>query len=514
MIENSHLIRELEERKAALENLNEVFNPAQFSIKDKKIRKETARNDDAFFLKEYFPDLFDKEFGPIQYEIMALTHKRGHELHLICGPRGWGKSEIIRGLRIKKMLFKEIRNGIRVGENLEDSENELAMTKLELELNPRLRNDFGDVADKRFWSNKHIRLTNGVSFKAISVNVKGRGISPRPDYAEIDDFEDRESAANPERGAKKLDWLIAEFYLAVTLGGVIVWLGNNLSLDSACNQFIEEIKSAPNSKFFTHIYKAIETDADGNEYSTWEAGMPIEVLREIRATIGTVRWEAEMQQNPLRPGEIFKYDWFSFVDYSEIEKEKDKRKVGIFLDPGYGKSETSCYKAIIVFTSDGAFYDITDAWVRQTSVSAMCHAWFEMVNKWKAWNLMFAKFEDTLSQQLLLGNFKEVARERKEPLMISGVAGDKWFQAPKPLRIETLSMPIETGIVRFVKRNGELSQDMKRLIEQFTNYPKKPDDGPDSAASCFHLLAGKIRQGKQRMYRSLAKRRAWRDTIL
>lgn len=508
----SHILFDLDTYEKHLKEEALKFDPSCFSIKSKKERLKKVEENDFAFIKEYFPHL-DVPFADCHDEWIKIYNRRNREIHQIQGPRRFAKSELLRCTRINKMLFKKIRHGYRVGETLPDAENEIAFCKLELELNARILYDFGHVLAKGKKSDSKIFLKNGVTFFPLASLIKARGLTPEPDYIEIDDLEDEESAANLDRGLKKMIWIIKELYGATSKDATITWLCNNLSLNSACNQFKDYVSEKPRSKFFAHVTRAIETDAEGKEYSTWEAYWSLQELYEWRDNIGTAAFEAEMQQNPLRPGDKFKFEWLQYVEQSEIERTKAERKVGIFLDPSYGETESSCYKAIIVITTDGKYFDVSDAWIRQSSVRAMCHAFFEIVRRWNGWAIMFAKFEDIMNQKTLMRDFTEVAEERGEPRFISGVGdSDVWFKTNKNVRIESLSMPLETGRIRFVRQNGKLSPDMARLIEQLMNYPSKPIDGPDALASCYKLLLRYAGTKSQTIYKSLGKRlRTWRD---
>lgn len=502
----SHLIADIEARRRQLEAQKERFDPvSSFSISAQNERIEKARRDELFFAREYMPEIFDKPFGAVHQEWLAIFNRREHELHNIQGPRFHGKSSLLRAVRMHHMLFKRFRSALRIGERLEDAQAEIEATMVEFELNMRILHDFGDVASDK-WSTKFIRLKNGVTLQAGSVNVKARGILPRPDWVEIDDFEDQESAANPDRGRKKLEWLINELYLACSKDSNITWLSNNLSLDSAANQYKNILEETPRPKLHCHVYEALLSN--GKLFiALWpEAWTPEELLL-LRETVGFAAFEAEMQQNPVRPGEKFKPEWISTVELSEIEKSKTSRRVGMFLDPSYGTSDAACYKAWIVMATDGRYFDILDCWVRQASVLAMFHAGFDLYRKWSGWNITVCRWETTLSNILLKADYFAVAKERGEKMPL----GDHVDTTNKDIRIESLSMPIETGVLRFVTQGGQMSQDMKRLVEQFTSYPRGPKDGPDATAMLYQLMLRSVRASSEPVYKSLAKRlHRWR----
>lgn len=510
--ELSHILVDLEalaeKRKAEADS----FDPSTFMIKDKTERLARAEMDELYFCKEYFPDDFPADFGAVHSEWRDIYNRRDHELHLVLGPRSGGKSQELRGMRIHKMIFKKFRNGARGGENLNDAENEIEATKIEFEMNPRILHDFGSLVNKKSWSNKKLRLKNGVSLRAISPNIKGKGFLPRLDYVEIDDFEDEESIANRERGRKKLNWLIKELYPALTKDSVIIWLGNDSGLDSAAHQYREDLEETPKKKLFVHVFQALydvrQSDGTYKQVSFWPENWTVEELLELKETIGTAAFEAEMQQNPMRPGDKFKLEWITTIELAAIAPDMAKRRAAIFLDPSYGESDTACFKAIGLMSSDGVHYDIMDAWIRQSTIQAMFHALIEMYWRWKAagWNITSARFETTLAQKLLWKDYEEVSAARKQDIPLGGTGKDKFFQVPKPIRIETLSMPMETGRLRFVTQNGQLSPDLKRLREMFMNYPSKPDDGPDAISGCYHLLEQSIIRGERPGYKSLIKR--------
>lgn len=507
--EFSHLLGDLERLEQRRREQAELFDPANFSIKEKSDRVEKARTDQLYFCKEYFPDIFDRPFGRVHTELLFIYNRREHEVHNVQGFRSLGKSALLRyGARIHGMIFKRFQHGVRIAENDTIARREIKATMLEFELNPRLRYDFGDLCGTDYWSMDMMQLKTGVSMQAGTPNIIGRGSLPRKDWAEIDDFEDQESARNPERGRYKLDWLKSELYLALTRDSNIVWLANNLSLDSACNQFKEECNAEPKSKFHYHVYPALVDDGEGHMVSGWPEGWSVDELQQIRETIGMVAFEAEMQQNPMRPGEMFKAEWIQWVEMSDIERDKGLRRAGMMLDPSYGESDAACYKAWVVASTNGKYFDVMDVWLRQSSVRSMFHAGFELFKRWRGWNLIVCKWETTMSNKLMRGDFVNVCNERGENMPLGGYE-DK---TPKPIRIESLSMPLETGLIRFARQSGKTSQDMMRLVEQITNYPKGANDGPDALAMLYGELMKFYRRPKRPVYESILKRvHRWRD---
>lgn len=499
----SHIERDLELIKAKRKEQAQSFDPSSFRTEDKITRMAMVEVNDFEFAREYFPEESSIEYGDIHREWDVIFNRGDREIHLIAGPNRFGKSQLLRIVRIKKMLFKKFKHGKRVGENLEDAENEIELTKLELTNNPRILFDFGETVDPKYRSQGEIVMKNGVTFMPLSPRVKARGFTHSPDYVEIDDFEDIESAINPDRGKKKLAWLVSELYMGTSKDAIIIWLANNLDIDSACNQFIEKQKTDPNDKFFTHIYPAL---VDGK--STWEQGWTKEELLALKKVVGTVYFEANMQQNPMRPGETFKPDWIRYVELSEVKKTKGTRRVGLMLDPSYGESDTACYKAYVVASTDGKNFDVMDVWLRQSSVRAMFNAMIDITKKWSGWNIVFNRWETTMSNKLLRKDLVDVLFERGETITFGGYED----QTPKAIRIESLSMPIETGVIRFCTEGGRPSEDMKRLIEQLMLYPKKPDDGPDALAMCYGQLMKMYWGEGQSVYKSLAKRvHQWRS---
>jgi hypothetical protein len=123
-------------------------------------RRARAAQDKAFYLRTYCPHYFPHPFSP-QHEA-ALQHcDLRNILYLLTAFRGWGKSAIGSfGDQLHK-IYQETRHFFLMISNTEDmAEPFVAALKIEIEENPRLRQDYGDLVGNRIWTSKEFVTRN------------------------------------------------------------------------------------------------------------------------------------------------------------------------------------------------------------------------------------------------------------------------------------------------------------------------------------------------------------------
>ena len=142
----------------------------------------------------------------------------------------------------------------------------LANIKDELEFNPLLREDFGDLVGK-IWNAENIETSSGIKIKALGSGNKIRGLKnkeSRPDLVICDDLEDDETVRSPEQRRKLKDW----YYKALSKVGDkntdFVFLGTVLHYDS----LLVDVLNNPlyNSKKYSAVIKFSEAYELWNEW--------------------------------------------------------------------------------------------------------------------------------------------------------------------------------------------------------------------------------------------------------
>lgn len=521
-------------------------------------RYKTAQSGEYEFGKLYLPHYFSKPPAEFHHELFAMSRVKQRHLFVFHAPRERGKSVILRSIKIRNILLGLKKFQLKASETLGLAIDDIAYIITDLEQNPRIEQDFKVVfMMKDFTAGEFViqvtpRATNvmhTVKLMAVSYGTPVRGklfMEWRPDWADIDDFENKRSAKNPIIGREKVDWVMSELFLAMADTAPILWAGNNIAKTGAMNQaFTRECRNllpedlqpvdlaratmpdssaginAENSDAGTgkadlparrparrlsveaaqrqgqaRIEAVLHHDVTGHVYrelyeehgvirSLWPEKSTVEQSMRLRdVTIGSRRFEAEMQGNPVEEGLIFKPDWKRTYRMDDVVGEdrriKLKRIVG-YIDQALGTGKTSAFKALIIVGADGQNYYILDCWLRQASQTALMDATYHLYTRWAGFGLNRFPIDNNFHQYTLVTqrDWTAAAKQRGYPIPLV----PKEDNLSKEIRIEGIAPLMETGVILWPDRFHE---DLVTLWDQLMGYPDLPfKDGPDALAGCI-----------------------------
>ena len=128
--------------------------------------------------------------------------------------RGAGKSTIAEEALIVMALHREFRYALIIGETYSKAVERLLAIKYELEHNQTISGVYGEQ-EGEIWRENVLGLNCGTFLQAFGRGMSIRGeksyvLNSRPDFVFIDDLEDNESVATPERAEETLKWLNRE----------------------------------------------------------------------------------------------------------------------------------------------------------------------------------------------------------------------------------------------------------------------------------------------------------------
>lgn len=320
-----------------------------------RTRYEKCEGSTLAFGRAYMPHYFTSESAAFHIDLDAMVHARRRHVFITHGAREHAKSTIVRTGLIKRVLYGTIHYPLVVSEELKLSKGHVAYIAAELTENARIQADF-NVEVQKYSENEgilQVRVTpqaTGIASTArIEASSHKRGVKGslfmqhRPDFALIDDFEDRESARSERIAAQKVEWVFQELYPACAggtdqdeIGAPIIWLGNTTCDTSA-------------------LYKAmLETVED-----TTAASNPDDALRDFLRGGTDPQGGAEIPQRPDRSIEAARNGLETGVwgaDESEIRElapqSEQNDKDGDTADVGAAKS-IYCYRATTQIESTG-----------------------------------------------------------------------------------------------------------------------------------------------------------------
>ena len=487
--ERAQLLIEIRNRMSRLATPFENDTPEK-----QKARKERGRTDHFYFFKEYLPHYFPGAFSELHRTEVEYLECRGIP-GALAAPRGFAKSTIFFGYIIHQGV-NGLRHFINLYSGIKDlSELQLECIMLEIEENPRIKYDYGDLRDDNFWSKDMIALKTDCAIKALGPS--GRGFkykNYRPDLVAIDDLENDINVRNRKFVKRQLDWLLQAVMPSIAGGGMdgtLLMIGTILGKKSVLATILDgdEFKSWNRRRF-----QAIE-----NGQSLWPEVYPLEKLEKINRNMGSRAFAKEYMNNPRDEEQGIREEWIRYMHISEINKLD--LYVETATDPSHKSGEQNDYKAIITVGKERrlGIYVILNAWIKHNTTQSMIKATYDVDNRYKSKKYLL----ETIGGQIYLEDVFELYRQNHK-LHRLPVKGIEKHSTDKITRIlDTLSPLLEMGKIYFIK--GDSDQDL--LVEQILDLLDEGvnDDGADALEMVVRSL--QERGNNKAEYRSVESRR-------
>jgi hypothetical protein len=445
--------------------IQESVSPFEDDTPEKqKERKERSRYDLLYFCETYLPHYFSVEFGDFHEEWEELTEIRDAAV-FVGAPREHAKSTFFSfGVPIRNICHKLRWFQLIISDTNDQATGFTLPIRLELEENPRLRHDFGDLTGKT-WKKGDFTTSNGVRTLARGRGEKVRGLKNRqhrPDFAVVDDFENDENVENPELVKKGMRWLKRAVIGSMGAGFTFLMIGNLFHPKSVLSQFIAEKDEDGKPLYVSRVYDCWLDFGKPTQRPLWPALWPVERLEKKQRTMGTVDFNAEMRNLTGAENSPFKEEWFRYYEESDLDGRALHTATGV--DPSAKSGEANDFKSIVTASLDrgemvDASYNQVDHYGGQIGI------------------------EDNMLEDFLHEAIQSYARKVGRYLPWRPVH----HSSNKEARIiGTLSYLVEHGKLRFIK--GHSDQD--RLVEQLVYILNKNvnDDGPDGLEMAVSML--------------------------
>lgn len=453
-----------------------AFGPAD---PGREARLGRAAGDPLYFWQTYLPHYFHDEFAPFHRELVKLLEARGSAVRpvAVAAPRGFAKTTLVSfGYVLHQVLFQR-RRFVVIGSDTADLAGDLTnYLRLELELNPRLAEDFGPACACQGPAGDFV-VGGRTRVLARGSGQRLRGVKHgrhRPDLVILDDLENDKNVKNPRLVRACLEWVSAAVYPAIDPGGSLFIIGTILARKSALAVMVNSPEE-PWSRYTRRVYRAL----DDQGRSLWPARHPADELLEQKRLMGTRAFNIEKQNNPLDEGGLFQEQWLR--SYHPVELAGKELAVAGFLDPSLATGDKGDFKAVVTVGLDRGeqvFY-VLDAFIRRCSLDQLVRA---VLRRQARHHYLVFGVEDNVFQRLLLDEFARAAAEAGVTLPLRGVTQ----RLSKELRLAGLSPLVERGLVRFRPEHS----DQGELIEQLLHFPTPNvhDDGPDALEGAVSLI--------------------------
>lgn len=478
--------------------IQEAVSPFENDTPEKQAaRKKRSRTDLLYFCETYLPHYFTVEFGDFHEEWEELTGIPDEALFL-AAPREHAKSTFFTfGVPLRNTC-----HGLRFFQLIISDTNDQAAgftlpIRLELEENPRIRHDFGELRG-RIWKKNDFTTSNGIRTLARGRGEKVRGLKNRqyrPDFAVVDDFENDENVENPELVKKGKRWLKRAVIGSMGAGFTFLMVGNLFHPKSVLAQFMAEKDDEGKPLYVSRKYDCWIDFGKPGQRPLWPALWPPERLEKKQRTMGSVDFNAEMRNLTGAENSPFREEWFRYYEAGELAGQE--LHVAAFVDPSAKSGEANDYKAIVtvgLHRPSMVFYCF-HSWIRHASPIAMFDAAYRQHDEHPG----PMGIEDNMLEDFLHEAIHNYAKDRGRYLPWMPVH----HSTNKEARIiGTLSYLVEYGKLRFIR--GHSDQDL--LVEQLIYILNKNvnDDGPDALEGAVRLLQGL--SGGPVEYKSVQKR--------
>lgn len=470
---------------------------------DKKRRIETLQKDYRAFTRFYFPHYCrDAESGrPIEsanFHVKAANQVRlNPTVRLVAmWARAHAKSTHFNIMIPLWIMYQDLTKPlvmVLVGKGYDSAKTLLSDIQAEFTENKLLQHDIGFLMSHGNWEEGRFATKNGCAFFALGRGQSPRGLrhrASRPNYVVMDDVDDDELVRNPDRVRKAYDWALQALMGCMDMGrGRFIVVGNKIATDSLISRFTE------NSKFDCIRINAL----DSKGRPSWPEKYTAKQINELIETIGHRRASAEMFNEPIVEGSVFKQEW---IQYGEVLSYPKYEYTVSYCDPSFKNTSTSDYKAIVTIGKTGTELHIIHCFVRKCSINELVRHWYTFHESLHGRAIIDYFMEANFIQDLIFDEFVREGVQRGYQLPLRK---DNRSKPDKFARIEALSPLFERGFVK-INRDLKNTEDCKQLVDQLLSFEKGSrvhDDGPDALEGAIFILnqrtkrrADAVRSGK------------------
>jgi len=487
-------------------------------------RRRAAEAEFGFFCRTYFPHHVRgaaSRFHEFLFErLPAIVMEPAGLRELIAAPRGNAKTTYASQLFvIWCALFKLKRYPVILSDSFDQAAVILEGIKAEIEVNPRLAQDFPDFCGQGpTWQVGVVVLRNGAKIQVGGSGKKLRGFrhgAYRPDLVIADDLENDENVQNPDQRDKLEKWLdktvdplgppdgsmdliyVNTFlhydavavrksrnpmWRATVFRAVIRW-PDRMDLWERWEEALRNDGLAAADAFYAaHLVEMLA----GAEV-LWPAVQPLVELMKRRIRVGADSFNSEYQNEPTSDSDAM----FGQVLFW-VNRLPDWIRFGA-CDPSLGKeSKRNDPSAILVggLNRETGVLDVIEALIRRRLPDRIISDIIEMQREHRClkWGVETVQFQQFLFTEL-------VKRSATAGVPVPAVA--ILNHADKALRIESIQPHVANGLIR-VGANHTV------LLEQLRYWPQAAhDDGPDALEMLWRLAVasragGGVRRGQRR----------------
>lgn len=463
----------------------EIFNStvvdASETIEEKKARMqrlEKPGNEEEWFAY-YFPKYCFAGAAPFHVKSTRkiMKAKRLYQVRAWC--RGMAKSTR-RMMEVFYLSYvkKHETNCLLISKSQDNAERLLAPYKINLEVNQRLRNDYGDSEMYGKWTATEFITKQGKAFRAVGAEQNPRGAKieeRRPNLLLLDDIDDDEVCRNPDRVKQRWDWIDDAAISTVEMSkDYYIFFDNNIiadySLVKIAMEYADDIE--------------IVNIRDENGVSSWPQKNKESDIDYLLSKKSWASVQKEYFNNPVVEGKTIKS-----ITWGKVPKLSKFKFLVSYADPATsnkdkatGSKQRSYKSNTLVGYLDGKWY-LVKCFLDQVTNNDFVD-WFFAMDDFVAGQTPIYPYienntlQDPYYQDLLLPIFYEKSRKRGK---VISIRPDTTKKADKFVRCEVTLEPLFRLEQIIFNEEEKNNPHMKTMVAQCLALSPhaKQIDGPD-----------------------------------
>ena len=462
---DQQLLNEWKEFAEGIRNSTPIDITEKTKDKLHRIKRQEA-NPEEWFLY-YFPKYCSAP--PAQFHkdasIRIFTHSEWYEV------RNWSR-ELAKSTRtMMEVLYLTLTgkkfNVLIISNSYDNAERLLAPYQVNLEVNNRIINDYGQQQAIGSWENGEFITKKGVAFRAIGAGQSPRGTrneASRPDIILFDDLDTDVDCLNPDTIDKHWNWVQEAVIPTRSISNplLVIWCGNIIAEDCCVLRA---------QKYADHT--EIINIRDENGKSTWPEKNTEENIDRVLSLISESARQKEYFNNPMTTGRTFaNITWGACPPFKELDfvvcysdpspSNKDH--------PGQKSGLTNSRKATFIVGRKGRRYYIYFGFLDSVGsrkfiefiyscrdfIDGQTVAYFIIENN---------TLQDPIYQQIYLPLIYEIGEHRQGGVL--QVSGDDRKKLDKWYRIEATLEPINSRGDLIFNEAEKGNEHMLRLEAEF-----------------------------------------------
>lgn len=377
----------------------------------------------------------------------------------------------------------ELKFGVLIGKNQDMSNELLSFLQAMLENNEKYIKDFGVQRGYGNWADGAFECADGTYFKALGLNQAFRGLNHngrRPDFASMDDLEDRKAAKNIELTNENVRKLTGDLGKAGQRGRFRRVMPNNLIVkDGIITKFAEKYKKSNN--FEIHTVNLCDDDFNPTWHERYDRDECIEIVNDDDYHTS----QREDFNNPVEEGKRIKEEWIKF---KSVHGNKIHTGLIEWWDLSY--TDDGDFKAGTLLSLENGKAHVLEVFNRQCNRAVAMAKHYEWQEKYNKKGMSIISFYDaTASQKAVYEPEWLIASEVNNAVDVpfpDHASGDKHENIDAVLVSAFFS-----GLITF-DDNLRDTDDMDKALDHILAFEKKCKT-PDDVLDC---LMNSIRKGR------------------